>query len=204
MATGVKRSVSYEDLKDLFKLEIDWDGNPTLYRRNLSGNSKWKYKGDWLKVNIALTKYSKCLYKLIRVSSNPPLFLYLSNILYSLHSARDIPANMFIDHIDGDPTNNNLNNLRLVTPRENCQNLRKHREGNPLGIYYSCRDDLWYPQIKIKGKSIRLGGHKSMEVAQSRYFAAIEILDVLEDKSPALIKKIVLHYLATNKELLEW
>ena len=34
----------------------------------------------------------------------------------------EIPEGMQIDHIDGDASNNNLNNLRCVTPKENSNN----------------------------------------------------------------------------------
>lgn len=35
----------------------------------------------------------------------------------------NIPKNMVINHIDGNTSNNNINNLRCVTQSKNCQNL---------------------------------------------------------------------------------
>ena len=44
-----------------------------------------------------------------------------------------IPDNLFIDHIDGDSLNNDIDNLRLVSKPENSRNLRK-RCDNTTGI----------------------------------------------------------------------
>ncbi|SOO46600.1 HNH endonuclease [Yersinia phage fPS-53] len=35
-----------------------------------------------------------------------------------------IPSGYYIDHIDGNPLNDNLDNLRLATPSENSRNMK--------------------------------------------------------------------------------
>jgi hypothetical protein len=54
-------------------------------------------------------------------------------IIYVLHSKIEIPDGFIIDHLDGNPFNNKLDNLKLKTIRENNQNVRK-KKINKLGV----------------------------------------------------------------------
>ena len=47
-----------------------------------------------------------------------------SNLIW-MHQYGNIPAGMYIDHIDRNPSNNKLDNLRLVTPLQNVVNREK-------------------------------------------------------------------------------
>lgn len=46
-----------------------------------------------------------------------------------------IPKNYLVDHIDGDPTNNHIENLRLATPTQNMLNKR-HPRGEYFGVSF--------------------------------------------------------------------
>jgi len=51
-------------------------------------------------------------------------------IIWALHHGEFAPEDKVIDHIDGDPDNNKINNLRVVTHADNMKNLgrRKRKE----------------------------------------------------------------------------
>lgn len=84
------------------------------------------------------------------------------NLLWILING-DIPENFLIDHIDGNKNNNNIENLRLVTHQENCQNKLIHREGKLPGVWFDKRRKMFISTIRIKNKSINLASSKLEE-----------------------------------------
>lgn len=63
-----------------------------------------------------------------------------NNHMYSIHRLiyetfnGPIPENMCVDHIDGNRTNNALNNLRLVTQSDNMQNAMKNGHAGQIPV----------------------------------------------------------------------
>jgi len=77
-----------------------------------------------------------------------------------------------IDHINGNPSDNRICNLRDVTHRENGNNLIKHRKGKLAGCYYSQAAKAWLAQIQINGKWKYLGKHPTEKEAHEAYLLA--------------------------------
>jgi hypothetical protein len=73
-----------------------------------------------------------------------------------------------VDHIDGNPLNNQSNNLRLVTHRENQQNRKEHRKGRLQGTNLIA-GKYWIANVQEKGKKIYLGIFKTEKEANSAY-----------------------------------
>ena len=81
-----------------------------------------------------------------------------------------------IDHLDGDPSNNSINNLREVTRSQNLQNQRNPHIDNrfgALGIRF--RKGKWEPRIKVNGRQLNLGRFISLRAAKSAYKKAKSI-----------------------------
>ena len=77
-----------------------------------------------------------------------------------------------IDHINGNPSDNRISNLREATALENAQNIRKPQKNNShgtLGITYDPQKQLWRARIGLNGKRIYIGKYKSKEDAYNAY-----------------------------------
>lgn len=80
-----------------------------------------------------------------------------------------------IDHINGNPSDNRIENLRKATHAENAQNRRRPQKNNShgnLGITYDPLKQLWRARISINGKRQYIGKYKSQEAASQAYIEA--------------------------------
>lgn len=61
-----------------------------------------------------------------------------------------------IDHIDGDITNNRIENLREVTHSQNLQNTKtpSNNKSGVKGVSWSKHASKWYAQVRLKGKVV--------------------------------------------------
>lgn len=95
---------------------------------------------------------------------------YLAHRLAWLYTTGEWPS-LFIDHIDGNPSNNALNNLREATQAQNCQNARgKNARAGVKGAYR--KRNKWTSTIRVAGVNIHLGCFDTAEDASSAYAAA--------------------------------
>ena len=73
-------------------------------------------------------------YYLVDLCKNNKKKTFTTHRLVGLHYLDKIEGKDFIDHVDGDKTNNHVNNLRWTTQRENLNNYQKIRKNNTLGF----------------------------------------------------------------------
>lgn len=96
---------------------------------------------------------------------------YLAHRLAWLYVHSEWPAQM-IDHIDGNPSNNAVANLREATPVLNQQNRRKARSDSslPMGV---CRNRHGFrARIRHHGRELTIGTFKTPEQAYVAYVDA--------------------------------
>jgi hypothetical protein len=64
---------------------------------------------------------------------------------------------LVIDHIDNDKLNNRVENLQIITSRENCSKDRKNKTSKYTGVSWCKLRNKWKAQIQIKTKKKYLG-----------------------------------------------
>jgi hypothetical protein len=79
-------------------------------------------------------------------------FYRTNRIIYFMQHQTD-PGSLFVDHIDGDPLNNRVANLRLCTNQQNLLNARgkPKRSGLPKGIS-AASNGRYEVSLSIEGK----------------------------------------------------
>lgn len=72
-----------------------------------------------------------------------------------------------IDHINGDPADNRIDNLRLATQSENNYNSRLRRDNTSgiKGISWNKTYQKWEVYINVDGRRIRLGKFEALDKA---------------------------------------
>ena len=91
------------------------------------------------------------------------------HIVWALHTG-EFPA-LFIDHINGNKTENRVDNLRLATASDNAAN-RVSEMGSTsiyLGVSFKSANRAWVAQIHKSGKKIHLGLFDSEATAAKAY-----------------------------------
>ena len=81
------------------------------------------------------------------------------------------PDNLdFVDHIDRDRSNNNLDNLRWVTRSQNCRNIECK------GYSWCKKSKKWRARYSLNYKRIHIGYYDTEEDARNAYLNAIKDL----------------------------
>jgi len=82
-----------------------------------------------------------------------------------------------IDHINNDPLDNRKENLRIVTAKQNSQNIKFQQNGSSkyIGVYW--HQNRWVSRIKHNGETIHLGrfedehqAARMRDIATKKYF----------------------------------
>lgn len=98
---------------------------------------------------------------------------YQAHRLAWVYENGPIPPGMEVDHIDNDPSNNMISNLRLASSSEQKMNKRiqsNSRSGLKGAYYHAChKGKKWRSQIKAGGALHFLGYYHTAEEAHEAY-----------------------------------
>ena len=101
--------------------------------------------------------------------------ILIHRIAFALYYGRE--PGPVIDHIDRNPSNNCIDNLREVPASTNLQNQtspHKHNKSGLLGVSWHSRTKKWSANINLDRKQIYLGLFDDKYEAHAAYLAAKE------------------------------
>lgn len=84
---------------------------------------------------------------------------------------------LVVDHIDNNPINNNLNNLRLITNRENVSKDAPNKYTKYTGVSFHLRKNKFKSTIYINGKNKHLGYFENPIDAHNAYINKLKEID---------------------------
>jgi len=104
-------------------------------------------------------------------------YLYKAHrLIYAWHNG-NFTDDLFVDHINGNPDDNRIKNLRLVTHQENHFNRTKEK-----GISFMKQRNKWRSQIQANGIKKYLGSFEDKEDAINAYLMAKANLHTIENR----------------------
>lgn len=137
--------ISQAELHRLFDYQ---DGN-LIRKTNASGNAR---KGD-------IAAYiGKRGYYYVGIDYKRVL---VHRLIYTMHFGH---TDKELDHVDGNPLNNRIENLRVCTSSQNKFNMRRrHSNTSGLkGVSWNSENDSWRARIIAHGKTYEVGSFKTI------------------------------------------
>lgn len=121
--------------------------NKSISHRKQGSNAGWIDSNGYRRVKIE----GKC---------------YLTHRLIWLWHGNELPQ--FLDHIDNDPTNNRIENLRIATRRENNSNvkLRSNNTSGAKGVAWNPEMSKWHVSVQVGKRKMYFGCHEDFELAE--------------------------------------
>jgi hypothetical protein len=128
------------------------------------GNVKNITTGRMLKNNNGINGYL-----LVGLYKNNKRKIFLISRLVGEYFLDNFNTSLDIDHIDRNPQNNNITNLRCVSRSENCRN--KNKKGGCSSKYKGVHFNKgkWVAKVRTNGKQMYLGCFENEEEAYKKY-----------------------------------
>lgn len=177
----------------------------SLERQIISKNPQHKNGKRTVKERILKCITDKDGYHILSLSKNSTQRKFKVHQLVTMAFLNHIPngLNLVINHINFIKSDNRLENLEIVTLRENSNKKHIKHSSNFTGVYR--KQNKWYAGIQLNGKFFHLGSFKTEEEASEYYEAAlVSINNGTEIKTKPRTKASKYKGVILNKKSNKW
>ena len=163
-------------------------GNVRSVERQVTypSGKKWKYKSKHMKTSFHNG------YELLTLSKEGVKSRVSVHRLVATAFLGHEPCgfDVVVDHKDNDSMNNKLNNLQLISQRENCSKDKKSGTSKYTGVSWFSRDSKWRSSISFRGSTVHLGYFKKELDAHYQYELALDLINEIDDLTIEELKSI--------------
>lgn len=157
---GLETNVEVTKTGRVRKVKVDWYGNTRGAYQIKIGEVDFS--------NLELSRGYKCLK--IQIKGLKAKTQQVHRLIASAFLGYKFQGNkIVVDHIDSNKLNNDLQNLRIITARENSSKERTIKSGLPVGVVFLKNQNVYQSQILINKKRYYLGRYKTIEEASNAY-----------------------------------
>lgn len=157
---GLETNVEVTRCGNVRKVKVDW------LLRNATKNFKiYKNSYGYFVIDIRIKKIGKKNLSIHQIVA----------ITFLNHKTNG--HKLVIDHIDSDKLNNHIDNLRIVTHRENTSKERTIKSGLPVGVTWHKATKKYRSRIRINGIETYLGLFNNIEDASNAYQKKLKSLN---------------------------
>lgn len=153
--------------QEYLKSILEWDNDSLKFRRKIS---RGRFKAG-TELTFSKDKQGRCQTKIDGVAWKRAHLVWL---YYTGENMKVINADEFntkntmvIDHINQNPNDDRIENLRKITKAENCRNrtLAKNNKYGAQGVHYRKSSDRWIAEIRYNYYNIYLGSYVTKDEA---------------------------------------
>lgn len=138
---------------EIYKDIIDYDG---LYQVSNLGNIKSLKYNKERQIKLYLDNSGYLMINLCRYGIVKKRLIH-QLVAESFLDHKRCGMKLVVNHIDFNKTNNNVNNLEIVTQRENANLKHIKSSSQYIGVYWNKRANKWHSRIVVNGKQKHLG-----------------------------------------------
>ena len=175
---------------EVFKDVPNYEG---IYQVSNFGNVKsLKWKKEIIMKQGISSRYLAVNLRKENISKNVKVHVLVAMAFLDFKPNKQV---LTIDHKNGVRTDNRLENLQIVTQRENIQNYHKSRKGQ-IGADWHEQTKKWRSRIYINKSIVHLGLFEEEKDALKAYEIANQEIENFENKKQfrTLIKQKIKHY----------